>query len=107
MATTTKLAFISVLSDQELENAILTQKSELVNDYPFGILYLADDTLPCADVSAGIAGIQEPTAPSTIVIKLTRIIRMWSELAEFSHCAWIGPAYGVQCRIVPAYQDLF
>ena len=96
MATTTKLAFISVLSDQELENAILTQKSELVNHYPFRIMDLADDALPSSNVLAGESAFQKPTTTGSIMPKLTWIAWMRSELAQLSHCARVGLSDGVQ-----------
>jgi hypothetical protein len=79
--TNTKLPFISVLSDQELEKHIITQKSKLVNYYPLGIMDLAYDALPSPHGLSGKSGVQEPTALSTIMPKLTRIIRMRPELA--------------------------
>jgi hypothetical protein len=81
MATNTKLPFISVLSDQELEKHTLTQKLELVNHHPLGIMDLADDTLPSPHGLSGKSCIQEPTALSTIVPKLSWIIWVRPELA--------------------------
>jgi hypothetical protein len=81
MATNTKLPFISVLSDQELEKHTLTQKLELVNHYPLGIMDFAHDTLPSPHGLSGKSCIQEPTALSTTMPELTRIIWVRSELA--------------------------
>jgi hypothetical protein len=107
MATNTKLPFISVLSNQGLEKLSITQKLELVNYYPLGIVDQADDTLPSFYIAASESGVQEPSAPSTIVPKLFGITRMWSELSQIAHCTWVGLTDGIQRGIIVTYQDLF
>jgi hypothetical protein len=107
MATNIKLPFISVLSDQGLEKHIIAQESELVNHYPFGIVYQADDTLPSFYITSGKASVQEPSAPSTIVPKLTWVPGMWAELSQITHGSWIGLTDGFQSGIIIAHQDLF
>jgi hypothetical protein len=107
MATNTNIPFISVLSDQELENVILTQKSELVNHYPFGIVDQADYTLPSLYITPGEASIQKPSTPSSVVPKLFGIPWMWAKLSQISHSSRIGLSYGFQRGIIGACQDLF
>jgi hypothetical protein len=81
MATNTKLPFISVLSDQQLEKHTLTQNLELVNYYPLGIMDFADDTLPSFYITPSKSGIQEPSTPGAVVPEFFGITRMWSELS--------------------------
>lgn len=68
---------------------IIAKWLKFVNHNPFGVVDLANYALECSNVLAGIGAIQNESALSAVVPKLTRVVWMGSELAEFTHGAWI------------------
>jgi hypothetical protein len=107
MATNTKLPFISVLLDQELEKHTLTQKLELVNHDPLGIMDLTYDALISFYIAPSESSIQEPSAPSAVVPEFFGIAGVWSELSQITYSSWVGLPNGFQSRIIIANQNLF
>jgi hypothetical protein len=90
-----------------LEKHTLTQKLELVNYYPLGIMDFTDDALISFYITPSESGIQEPSAPSTIVPEFFGVTGVWSELSQVAHRSWVGLADGFQSRVIIANQNLF
>jgi hypothetical protein len=73
-------SFMSI--PQIKDKSSVTEKSKFVNHHPIGSVQLTYDALIIVDILVLKTGLSKPTAPGTIIPKLTWEIRMWPKLVD-------------------------
>jgi hypothetical protein len=73
-------SFMSI--PQVKDKSSVTERSKFVNHYPIGSVQLAYDALVIVDVLVFETGLSKPTAPGTVIPKLTWEIWVWPKLVN-------------------------